>query len=55
MRQNLLNKLKQIIARDHINDRDRLNAIKNARDLMTRIETFYASPGGVLFGLSAEI
>ena len=43
MRQDLSKKLKQIIARDHINDRERLAAIKFMSSINMLTKIFYAS------------
>ncbi|MBR1437025.1 MAG: hypothetical protein IJ587_00680 [Synergistaceae bacterium] len=55
MKQELFKRLKQVIERDRMNDKERLTAVKDAQDLMIRMETFCASPGGLLFGVSAKM
>lgn len=55
MKRKLVKRLQQVIERDHMNDNERLTAISDAQDLMIRMKTFCTSPGGLLFGISAEI
>lgn len=43
MKRKLFKRLQQVIARDHINDKERLAALKDAQDLMVRIKSFYTS------------
>ena len=55
MKQDLSKKLKLVVSKDRINDKDRLTAAKNAQKLMSGMKAFCAGPGGILFGLNAEM
>ena len=55
MKRKLVKRLQQIIARDRMNDKERLTAVSEAQDLMIRMKTFCTSPGGLLFGVSVEM